>query len=567
MKRVRAALALAAAASFGALGAAAAGPPFPDPVIDQTVYDEAGVWRTETEAQATAIIADIERRSGAEIVAYSQVVDYGIDTDTAERHAIALMDQWGVGREGFDDGLVILFDLDPSLVHGQVQLYAGPGYREAYLSNEDRQRIFEDVMLPYLREEDLDGALLAGLREVDAATTPGHSSALAMARIVTAVVGLGGFALLFGGTLLVGVQRWLAVGRDPELVDSESILLPAPPAGMTPASAATLRDGSATRRALTTAMLDLASRGLISFREEETLFGLGRSKVGIDLRPRQGDDLADEVERRRADRDDLGPAERYAYTKLPTHAEDGYLDPKALLAYGTSISSFGEKAEQHVTQQGWFAEAPSKVLGRWVVRGVGLFVVGVVLIIIGANIPISGLVLAGAGGIAGGIVLWILARAMPARTREGVRQTLMLEAYRRTLQKTMADARSMDDVVRDSGLRWLTTPDRAVVWAVALDLADDVESVLERSVSDLRDGRVTRAYTPAWYGVSGGDGGGSGGSGGGSLFSSSAVPNIGGMFAALGTIGNTPSSSGSGGSGGFSGGSSGGGGGGAGGGF
>jgi len=49
------------------------------------------------------------------------------------------------------------------------------------------------------------------------------------------------------------------------------------------------------------------------------------------------------------------------------------------------------------------------------------------------------------------------------------------------------------------------------------------------------------------------------------VMSSSPIPNLGGMFAALGTIGNTPSSSGSGG--GFSGGSSGGGGGGAGGGF
>jgi hypothetical protein len=46
--------------------------------------------------------------------------------------------------------------------------------------------------------------------------------------------------------------------------------------------------------------------------------------------------------------------------------------------------------------------------------------------------------------------------------------------------------------------------------------------------------------------------------------SGSPIPNLGGMFAALGTIGNTPSSSGGGG---FSGGSSGGGGGGAGGGF
>jgi hypothetical protein len=56
------------------------------------------------------------------------------------------------------------------------------------------------------------------------------------------------------------------------------------------------------------------------------------------------------------------------------------------------------------------------------------------------------------------------------------------------------------------------------------------------------------------------------GAGGGGLFASSGIPDIGGMFSALGTIGNAPSSSGGGGGGGFSGGSSGGGGG-AGGGF
>ena len=62
------------------------------------------------------------------------------------------MDQWGVGRAGFDDGLVILFDLhedDPC--HGQVQLYAGPGYAAKFLSNSERQAIFEDDMLPLLR--------------------------------------------------------------------------------------------------------------------------------------------------------------------------------------------------------------------------------------------------------------------------------------------------------------------------------------------------------------------------------------------------------------------------------
>jgi hypothetical protein len=143
----------------------------------------------------------------------------------------------------------------------------------------------------------------------------------------------------------------------------------------------------------------------------------------------------------------------------------------------------------------------------------------------------------------------------------------MLAAYRRTLEKTMAQARSMDEVVAEAGLAWLDTPDKAVVWGVALGLQKDVEDVLERSIRDLEAGRAAATtYVPAWYGSGAGGGAGSGGGGGGGLFSSSPIPNLGGMIAVLGTIGNSPSSSGSGG-GGFGGGGSGGGGGGAGGGF
>ena len=142
----------------------------------------------------------------------------------------------------------------------------------------------------------------------------------------------------------------------------------------------------------------------------------------------------------------------------------------------------------------------------------------------------------------------------------------MLAAYRRTLQAVLAGARSMDQVVAEPRLAWLETPDRAVVWSVALGLQDEAQEVLKRSMEDLRAGRASSAYLPAWYGSHGG-GGGAGGWGGVApgVMSGSPIPNLGGMFAALGTIGNTPSSSGSGG--GFSGGSSGGGGGGAGGGF
>ncbi len=81
--------------------------------------------------------------------------------------------------------------------------------------------------------------------------------------------------------------------------------------------------------------------------------------------------------------------------------------------------------------------------------------------------------------------------------------------------------------------------------------------------------RHRRPNFPAWYRTSDGSSFASGiaAGSGGSIFSGSAVPDLGGMMSALGTIGNAPSSSGSDGGGGFSGGGSGGGGGGSGGGF
>ena len=80
---------------------------------------------------------------------------------------------------------------------------------------------------------------------------------------------------------------------------------------------------------------------------------------------------------------------------------------------------------------------------------------------------------------------------------------------------------------------------------------------------------ASATYFPAWYRTSDGSSFASGiaAGSGGSIFSGSAVPDLGGMMSALGTIGNSPASSGSSGGGGFSGGASGGGGGGSGGGF
>jgi hypothetical protein len=220
-----------------------------------------------------------------------------------------------------------------------------------------------------------------------------------------------------------------------------------------------------------------------------------------------------------------------------------------------------------VTKQGWFTERPRKSTQRWAARGGIVMVLGGVAAVGGFNLPSNGLLLIGIAALVAGAVMLVISRSMPSVTMPGAMIRAMLAAYRRTLEKTMAQARSMQQVVDEAKLSWLETPDQAVVWGVALGLQGDVERVLARSMEDVQAGIATSGtYLPVWY-HGGGDGAGGGGGfgGGGGLFSSSALPNFGGMMAAVGTIGNSPSSSGSGG--GFGGGGSGGGGGGAGGGF
>ncbi len=55
------------------------------------------------------------------------------------------------------------------------------------------------------------------------------------------------------------------------------------------------------------------------------------------------------------------------------------------------MAAFDKALEKHVVDRGWFGEKPSKVVARWTGRGVLAIIAGVVGIVAGLNIPISGL--------------------------------------------------------------------------------------------------------------------------------------------------------------------------------
>jgi hypothetical protein len=228
-----------------------------------------------------------------------------------------------------------------------------------------------------------------------------------------------------------------------------------------------------------------------------------------------------------------------------------------------------EELEEEAVRLGWLARMPSPLINRWSAVGIAELVIGGVLVFLGYVIPMSGLTLLGFALGVGGIGTIAFGHAMSQRTRQGAYVDAMLKAYRRTLQKTLEQARDMNQVVVNPEVRTLAdTPDKAVVWGFALGLHAQVAQVLERSMADLREGVAgAHPYYPVWLGsgdsssLSSAGSFGSGGSGGG-LFSGSGTPDIGGMFGSLGSMGSSPASSSSSGGGGFGGGGGGGGGGG-----
>ncbi len=89
---------------------------------------------------------------------------------------------------------------------------------------------------------------------------------------------------------------WLRHGRDPTYADDSSILMPAPPPEMT-AATATIIDGGPTRTAFMAALLDLASRDEIGFRDEGRAGG--RDLVGIEIHGGESTDARVLLNRRR----------------------------------------------------------------------------------------------------------------------------------------------------------------------------------------------------------------------------------------------------------------------------
>ncbi len=530
----------------------------PDPTPGDYVYDFAEVWTDATEGRAQQIAEDIRARTEAVVVIVSWPTGMArVSPDIAIADAREIMRAWQVGRAGVDDGLIVLFDLDTSLAHGQVALWAGDGFQDSYLNATERERIINDDMLPVAAAGDLDGALIAGLEHIDRAVQPGGNPERAMERALSLIVS----ALAIGlGILVFGLflRRWWLSGRDaPVPLVDDSVLLPTPPRGLTPAMATLLRRDRIDNEAFTSAMVDLGHRGLVTFRADED----DDKKVDVLVPPEPLVELPYLEARRRP----LGAAETALDGAIGRKARDqgdgwGILTSEKLRegAGKELLDGFRRDLGRAAGAEGWYRDDPNRLTGRWFAIGIGAIVLAAIgLGIFAIDTSESSKILqpgrevvAAAFAILGvlGLLIVVLSQRLVARTAAGSQALAMSLAYRNTLRFELRNAHTVDEAVEHAQTRlpWITTPDLLTVWAVAFGLKKEMDDLIRETFREAERSGVV-AWSPAWYVGSSRSGWSTGG-----------VAAVSGLGAAIGSISASASSSGGGGFGGGGGGGGGG---------
>ncbi len=453
------------------------------------VYDFAGIWSADTIASAQQTADRLRAQTGVEMAIVSiPTGESSVDTSTAEADAKWIMDTWGVGQAGVNNGIVVLFDLDTSLEHGQIYVYGGSGIVSTYLSAVAAQNVAND-MIAKAKEGDLDGALSAGMSEIaDAVDHPGTR----LESIPPVMLPILLFVALDIAILAFMIAMWWRDGRDPPipLID-DSVLLPAPPPGLTPSLAALLHDAVPGKNAPAAALVDLASRNLLAMREGSTVLGIGRKPIDFIV--------SDPSDPRVAHAETLvGEPERVILRELRSIAEDRVVEHARLSRAPQMQAHFAAALGRAAAATPWFHSDPNSSINR--MTGVPfvsfLPMFGALWLVNGVPDGSPALIVMLATFATIGIGL-LIARSMASRTKDGSWVLGMALAYRNTLRHEIGQAPGVVSAQERAKLKmpWLETPDALIVWAIALGLADEVGDLVGRSMND----PASAQWQPVWY--------------------------------------------------------------------
>ncbi len=121
------------------------------------VSDFAGVLSPETQTSLNALCAQVDRQAHAQIAV---VTIKSLDGEPIENFSTALEDKWKVGKKGTDRGLLLIFAPTDRKYRFEV------GYGLEGILPDGRVGDIGRQMVPYLRQNDYDGAVTMAVQQV-----------------------------------------------------------------------------------------------------------------------------------------------------------------------------------------------------------------------------------------------------------------------------------------------------------------------------------------------------------------------------------------------------------------
>jgi uncharacterized protein len=130
-------------------------PAIPEPA--GFVNDHAGLLDARTRGQLEAFLDQVKNKTGAEFAVLTVPTTAPLDPS---EYKVRVFEQWGLGRAGEDDGLLMLVALEER----EVRFETGYGL-EGALPDGLQSRIFRRVIQPRFRDGDYAGGIVEGVKE------------------------------------------------------------------------------------------------------------------------------------------------------------------------------------------------------------------------------------------------------------------------------------------------------------------------------------------------------------------------------------------------------------------
>ncbi|NJO71975.1 MAG: TPM domain-containing protein [Oscillatoriales cyanobacterium RM1_1_9] len=138
--------------------------PNPQQLNGGWVADTADILSSETEARLNQTISDLEATNGSEIAV---VTVPSTAPESPKAFATALLNAWGIGKAGQDNGVLFLVAVND----GRVEIETGYG-AEAVLNDAKAGRILDEQVIPQLKQRDYESGILAGTNALVNALEP-----------------------------------------------------------------------------------------------------------------------------------------------------------------------------------------------------------------------------------------------------------------------------------------------------------------------------------------------------------------------------------------------------------